>query len=106
LSHTAHTTPSLHSPSLHDALPICLAIQILWHYGTRIPGLGILGESGAIVREVSLPIERRGNRRDGCARGANPIPFLRPIKEEILDRKSTRLNSSHLGSSYAVFCLK
>src|SRR5205814_6390072 len=23
-----------------------------------------------------------------------------------LDRKSTRLNSSHLGSSYAVFCLK
>src|SRR5258705_10320045 len=24
----------------------------------------------------------------------------------LLDRKSTRLNSSHLGSSYAVFCLK
>ena len=26
--------------------------------------------------------------------------------EEVLDRKSTRLNSSHLGISYAVFCLK
>src|SRR5262245_63188365 len=26
--------------------------------------------------------------------------------EEALDRKSTRLNSSHLGISYAVFCLK
>src|SRR5471030_1846478 len=25
---------------------------------------------------------------------------------EMLDRKSTRLNSSHLGISYAVFCLK
>src|SRR5437899_4137552 len=25
---------------------------------------------------------------------------------DALDRKSTRLNSSHLGSSYAVFCLK
>src|SRR5436853_5172503 len=25
---------------------------------------------------------------------------------ELLDRKSTRLNSSHLGISYAVFCLK
>src|ERR1035438_2017583 len=24
----------------------------------------------------------------------------------LLDRKSTRLNSSHLGTSYAVFCLK
>src|ERR1039458_5395902 len=26
--------------------------------------------------------------------------------EEVRDRKSTRLNSSHLGISYAVFCLK
>src|SRR5258705_8796574 len=26
--------------------------------------------------------------------------------ERIADRKSTRLNSSHLGISYAVFCLK
>src|SRR5262245_62804181 len=26
--------------------------------------------------------------------------------EEAVDRKSTRLNSSHLGISYAVFCLK
>src|SRR5262245_64781022 len=28
------------------------------------------------------------------------------ILEPTLDRKSTRLNSSHLGISYAVFCLK
>src|SRR5256885_6933873 len=27
-------------------------------------------------------------------------------KDEIVDRKSTRLNSSHLVISYAVFCLK
>src|SRR5258705_8158748 len=26
--------------------------------------------------------------------------------EQAIDRKSTRLNSSHLGISYAVFCLK
>src|SRR5262245_63956648 len=26
--------------------------------------------------------------------------------KELADRKSTRLNSSHLGISYAVFCLK
>src|SRR5258705_5552959 len=26
--------------------------------------------------------------------------------DQFLDRKSTRLNSSHLGISYAVFCLK
>src|SRR5262245_63544231 len=28
------------------------------------------------------------------------------IEVHLLDRKSTRLNSSHLGISYAVFCLK
>src|SRR5436853_5992421 len=33
----------------------------------------------------------------------NPEEFLPAIKR---DRKSTRLNSSHLGISYAVFCLK
>src|SRR5437899_8511423 len=31
---------------------------------------------------------------------------MRTLKDEYLDRKSTRLNSSHLGISYAVFCLK
>src|SRR5438045_7137285 len=33
---------------------------------------------------------------------------LRPFEPArcVLDRKSTRLNSSHLGISYAVFCLK
>src|SRR5262245_64619374 len=28
------------------------------------------------------------------------------LRQKHLDRKSTRLNSSHLGISYAVFCLK
>src|SRR5262245_64391368 len=31
------------------------------------------------------------------------LPFFH---RSVLDRKSTRLNSSHLGISYAVFCLK
>src|SRR5262245_13272859 len=32
--------------------------------------------------------------------------LLDPRQSNHLDRKSTRLNSSHLGISYAVFCLK
>src|SRR5437899_6333555 len=39
--------------------------------------------------------------------GRGPIsecPILEAIEPQ--DRKSTRLNSSHLGISYAVFCLK
>src|SRR5262245_12341246 len=31
---------------------------------------------------------------------------LRAFRDQFGDRKSTRLNSSHLGISYAVFCLK
>src|SRR5258705_868364 len=31
---------------------------------------------------------------------------LAPSNNPLIDRKSTRLNSSHLGISYAVFCLK
>src|SRR5690625_6634008 len=30
----------------------------------------------------------------------------RPLQQNLQDRKSTRLNSSHVASSYAVFCLK
>src|SRR5438045_6704243 len=37
--------------------------------------------------------------------GREPLHRDRP-RLDVRDRKSTRLNSSHLGISYAVFCLK
>src|SRR5262245_8415601 len=37
---------------------------------------------------------------------ARYLGFLLVEGEDLTDRKSTRLNSSHLGISYAVFCLK
>src|SRR5436309_4366213 len=55
---------------------------------------------------------------DGVPRSANVEHYARIVKEKatlrslihsanrILDRKSTRLNSSHVKISYAVFCLK
>src|ERR1035441_7191121 len=43
----------------------------------------------------------RGGHLDGVIRCGLPAP--QPIDAK--DRKSTRLNSSHLGISYAVFCL-
>src|SRR5205814_9363228 len=42
---------------------------------------------------------RPSRLRDARAQGPGEQPVLS-------DRKSTRLNSSHLGISYAVFCLK
>src|SRR5262245_62630223 len=35
-----------------------------------------------------------------------PVRTVLPFACALEDRKSTRLNSSHLGISYAVFCLK
>src|SRR5437899_6464001 len=39
-------------------------------------------------------------------RSQSKRPQLRTRGSSMRDRKSTRLNSSHLGISYAVFCLK
>src|SRR2546430_11585300 len=38
--------------------------------------------------------------------GDSVIRFRMPLDDESVDRKSTRLNSSHSQISYAVFCLK
>src|SRR5690242_21510063 len=54
----------------------------------------------AIVRRPHVPrgCAHRG-RDDACTHGAHR-------RVPVRDRKSTRLNSSHMSISYAVFCLK
>src|SRR5690242_2929004 len=39
-------------------------------------------------------------------RGADDAVLIAGVNLPTLDRKSTRLNSSHMSTSYAVFCLK
>src|SRR5207249_8388202 len=61
-----------------------------------------------------LPSGRLGFRQLIKVNAAGPVPLVRVILttgHAVLaargqDRKSTRLNSSHVSSSYAVFCLK
>src|SRR5262245_63571180 len=48
---------------------------------------------------------RRGRRADDGLRD-DPGRGRGDARGRVPDRKSTRLNSSHLGISYAVFCLK
>src|SRR5262245_5956825 len=66
------------------------------------------------LARLGLPVQRlRQSARSSISQarqrlGPEPLKLLyetlaRPIAQ---DRKSTRLNSSHLGISYAVFCLK
>src|SRR5699024_12401748 len=62
------------------------------------PGTGRTGRTGEGNRAPSL---RWGTatRRPGSTPGQTTLPGVG-------DRKSTRLNSSHVSRSYAVFCLK
>src|SRR5436853_2591877 len=83
----ATPTAVIYTLSLHDALPI--SATVIGHAATGPRGTGSPG------RRVTRwgPFTARRTRRRIWSRVAR-------------DRKSTRLNSSHLGISYAVFCLK
>src|SRR5438477_9714595 len=56
----------------------------------RVPRAGRGGESGARTHRLGRPLAHRAQRHG----------------TSLQDRKSTRLNSSHMSISYAVFCLK
>src|SRR5947199_4939249 len=78
--------------------------------GRRVAGrlaIGVPIPRGAVVcaRRGRGAVDRRrvGEPARAGGRGGGG-QYLRPLRSA--DRKSTRLNSSHLGISYAVFCLK
>src|SRR5207248_10476851 len=100
ISYHHPTPPHLHTPSLHDALPI-------------LPNNLTLGEAAAAIG-VSPDTLRRWDRagklqtnRDERNRRMVSVDEVRRLsRRRQQDRKSTRLNSSHRTISYAVFCLK
>src|SRR5699024_11455074 len=52
------------------------------------------------------PLQPGGLRAGRPERVLHPVPPVRDVGHALGDRKSTRLNSSHVSISYAVFCLK
>src|SRR5687768_1804247 len=56
-----------------------------------------------IRRQLGNPVGQLGKRNVDRARNVSGVPF---VPAPHVDRKSTRLNSSHGYISYAVFCLK
>src|SRR5262245_63483742 len=77
----------IYTLSLHDALPIS-EVQL------------------KRCSEASAALEPEGGK-GGKPSARRPVqPTQGDGRRRRLDRKSTRLNSSHLGISYAVFCLK
>src|SRR5690554_7681844 len=84
------TSPTeIYTLSLHDALPI-------YRYDRGVV-LGFKGSSQHLLGEILAP-------RSGLPLGFSSGSPERELRS--LDRKSTRLNSSHVRISYAVFCLK
>src|SRR5437899_7147576 len=89
----------------------------------RIGPHAIVARLKAVARTEQLQVEddalhliarsANGGMRDALSLldpvlsfGEGPVTAARVREVLGLDRKSTRLNSSHLGISYAVFCLK
>src|SRR5690606_41659192 len=99
--HTA--TSASYTLSLHDALPIFRPWQ----------------NSREDIVEVECPVHDRRRVRSSSGHSQRRVVVLlditlagRTVPAEVTltnrdqDRKSTRLNSSHVKISYAVFCLK
>src|SRR5690606_41680768 len=99
----APATTEIYTLSLHDALPIFrarasrrLRVSITSPHCSHIYGQSDTNLAAGSCRSDTL------NRPSGVPERP-PQPFVEPFVE---DRKSTRLNSSHVKISYAVFCLK
>src|SRR5207248_10473087 len=98
-SSTVTSSPTIYSLSLHDALPIfgCFrtvsGATLLSHIGAKTM-LIKMKTGGRAAARFYLP----SNLSSGAGRRCRSQRGFR-------DRKSTRLNSSHRTTSYAVFCL-
>src|SRR5207245_11148689 len=99
-------SPAPSPPPLHDALPICslvdqrqLTCEML---AERTEDAG--DEPGLVCAEEHRGARFRAERRELPLR--EELRYRRPcLAFVVVDRKSTRLNSSHGSISYAVFCL-
>src|SRR5699024_11827071 len=93
LLYTSSPTTEIYTLSLHDALPIL----VLWVMRKQSAEMAESHEIRENIRKVQIIDVRETPEFDAKhILGARSIP----------DRKSTRLNSSHVSISYAVFCLK
>src|SRR5699024_11979762 len=92
-----HSTSLIHSLSLHDALPIFI-LRAKKKVEKELGRMLLLENEPELESEIINTFSRT-IRTVEKERNVNNI-------EAYIDRKSTRLNSSHVSSSYAVFCSK
>src|SRR6267142_1406256 len=85
-----------------------MASMMLVHPDSRGSGARGRAVASATAFTVCSSVRRAMPRSPYLASMASPCSVMRqrPRIEPRGDRKSTRLNSSHMSISYAVFCLK
>src|SRR5207249_6380617 len=104
LCHSSATS-EICSLSLHDALPISIAVFI-GSFSKTVAGR-CFGASPTWNAGRWRPDGRRAfTQRPAICRRPRPAFHVGEAPKQRPDRKSTRLNSSHVSISYAVFCLK
>src|SRR3712207_7617762 len=89
-------TTEIYTLSLHDALPICGAGELHAPFVQRYFSWMTVGD---LSIDASFQLDQLSMVMVLIITGVGALIHL-------LDRKSTRLNSSHANISYAVFCLK
>src|SRR5699024_12458479 len=100
-----HATLVLYSLSLHDALPIWSREQHVLGGAATCSG-GVEHERELVAHHLLAHELLQPTRAQRGLRGALGRHRLGARHGVRRDRKSTRLNSSHVSISYAVFCLK
>src|SRR5699024_12846585 len=102
--YTPQPPPAIFTLSLHDALPISLSVDDLARrfFNQEYP----VSKKWLYGYYKDLEDNAQSGKRLGMYAGIREAEksFLKP--GGFIDRKSTRLNSSHVSISYAVFCLK
>src|SRR5690242_21437870 len=89
-------TTEIYTLSLHDALPIYWPGHVQKHTTPKLYHNNHDGTFTDVTHKAGLDVEMYGLR----------VAVGDYDNDGFEDRKSTRLNSSHMSISYAVFCLK
>src|SRR5690606_40696120 len=98
--------PDFSALSLHDALPICATALRMAEEGCAVAVTDVLESQGAVFADelTARGLKARFWRLD-VSREADVARVMDEVAAHFgRDRKSTRLNSSHVKISYAVFC--
>src|SRR5207302_9522758 len=100
-----HSPTAISTLSLHDALPIFWVIIPTFNSIT-VTRSCLADLSRQVYPNIAIVLSDSGSTDGTCEVIPKEFSQVVIVRGNSKDRKSTRLNSSHVKISYAVFCLK